>query len=177
VLKQDGNPFSACGQYQDAFDQYANEAGIPAIMMSAFAMQESSCQANAESSGTVGLFQLSPDKCNGVNCYDPTTNIKIAAQFIKTTLASYDNNVVKMMGYYNGWENGIKTSDLDGVPCGQQQNFNYPHQMLNGWMHGIDGNTIGSIKTCDMRKRKRFAYAPRGTLAPRRARKQGGWSF
>lgn len=72
ALKAPGTPFSACDPYVDEFTSVAQSKGLPAIMMASFAMQESGCNPNATGEGgEVGMFQLSPDKCKGVdNCFD-----------------------------------------------------------------------------------------------------------
>jgi hypothetical protein len=86
VLNRPGNPYDACRQHLDAFYKAANQYNVPAILLAAIAMQESSCNANTiGANGEQGLMQITPDKCPGGyasdGCREPYTNIDIGARF------------------------------------------------------------------------------------------------
>ena len=40
AINQPGSPFQACAEYVPIFDKYANQYGLPPIMMASFALQE-----------------------------------------------------------------------------------------------------------------------------------------
>lgn len=67
------NIFKLCAAYVPIFEKYGDLYEIPPIMMAAFAMQESTCNAAAVGQGgEQGLMQISKEKCGGVSdCKDP----------------------------------------------------------------------------------------------------------
>ncbi|KAJ3829955.1 glycoside hydrolase family 23 protein [Lentinula raphanica] len=146
ALQEANTPFSACSQYTDIFYEYGQQFGIPPIMIASFAMQESSCDASTVGGGgEQGLMQLTPDKCtdapNG-NCLDVDYNIKTGAQYFKTLLDSYNGDVLLSIGSYNGWYKGMTYDDATAAAstscCRCQNNLDYLHQYLNGWIQNVN---------------------------------------
>jgi hypothetical protein len=145
-------PYTNCGPYIDAFEQAAGAHNVPAILLAAIAMQESSCNPGATGgNGEVGLMQITPDKCpqghDGGDCRDPGTNIDIGARFLRDTLDGVNGNLPEAVGTYNGWHRGMTYYDAtrarqDGN-CLAQNNLDYLHQTFNGWMQGVDPRNNG----------------------------------
>lgn len=137
--------FHACSKYKTAFDSAADQTGVPAVLLMAFAMQESSCNPSVTGgNGEMGMMQLTPDKCHGQNCYNANTNIAIAARYFAGQLKAMGGNALLALGSYNGWQKGLTfnraTSQQYG--CFAQNNLDYLNQMLNGWVQGKDGHSM-----------------------------------
>jgi len=152
VLSQPGNPYDACRPHLDAFYRSASQYNVPAILLAAIAMQESSCNPNViGGNGEQGLMQITPDKCPGGyasdGCRDPWTNIDIGARYLRTTLDSCGGNLPQAMGQYNGWFVGMKYADATRARsegrCFAQNNLDYLHQTFNGWLQGVDPRAQG----------------------------------
>jgi len=151
ALAMDNNPFGPCQDNGliDIFKKYAASSGVPEIMIASFAMQESSCNPQETGGGgEVGLFQLSSDKCVGVDdCTDPDTNTQLAVNYIQGQLESTNGNVFVMVAEYNGWSLGMTqaqaTAAADGPCCRCQNNLDYIFQWANGWMLAIDAYSEG----------------------------------
>lgn len=98
------SPFKACAPYLSYFNAAAQSQGIPPIFLAAFAMMESSCNPNAVGSGgELGLFQITPDRCQGKStaaCKDPAFNTNIAAQVFAAQLKAVGGNVFTAVGEY-----------------------------------------------------------------------------
>ncbi|EIM82890.1 lysozyme-like protein [Stereum hirsutum FP-91666 SS1] len=143
------SPFNACSDYVDMFYQYAEQNGLPPILLASFAMQESSCNpGTVGGAGEQGLMQLTKDKCYaapGGNCQDPNYNIMTGAKFIADTLQANGGDVLKTIGAYNGWSTDLTlwqaTAAASTSCCRCQNNLDYLHQFLNGWMQGVDAYT------------------------------------
>ena len=115
AANQTSSPFSQCKQYVADFEAAGATYNVSAFLLAAFALQESSCKADAVAdAGTYGLMQLSQvsrafavtslhsavhrsitlvftssqDKCVNVDCLDPKVNIKIGAAFLKQLMDS-----------------------------------------------------------------------------------------
>lgn len=74
ALGMSDNQFGACSKYLDIFNAASTKYNIPVLMLASFAMQESTCNPNASSGGTVGLFQLASANCpEGGDCMDPVS--------------------------------------------------------------------------------------------------------
>ncbi|OCH89780.1 hypothetical protein OBBRIDRAFT_793932 [Obba rivulosa] len=146
ALDDPNTPFKACEPYLDLFQQAGDQYGVPAIMLASISMQESSCRPSAVGGGgEQGLMQITPDKCQaapGGNCQDPTYNIMTGAKFFADTLASNNNNVLQTIGNYNGWPWGMTydsaTAAATSNCCTCQNNLDYIHQTVNGWLQNID---------------------------------------
>lgn len=55
-------------------------------------------------------YQITADKCGDApsgNCADPEYNIKTAANYFASTLASYNGDLLQALGTYNGWYSGM----------------------------------------------------------------------
>lgn len=77
LRKRADQPFSNCVKYFPIFESVASKTIIDGkplnpMILAAFANQESSCTPKEKGEGgEVGMFQLSSDKCKGVDdCYD-----------------------------------------------------------------------------------------------------------
>lgn len=153
--------FSPCLKFRYLFEKYGKSYGIPPIFLAAFAMQESNCRPDAvgDNGGAFGLMQITKDKCgdapNG-NCADPNYNVKMGAKTFDDGLKEANGNVLKALGGYNGWITGLTKSKAlqakDQGCCVCQQNLDYLHQFLNGWILGIDpqSHRLGTIRNLDV---------------------------
>ncbi|GLB37621.1 putative transglycosylase SLT domain [Lyophyllum shimeji] len=139
-------PFLACSKYVHLFEQYGGQFGIPPIMLAAFAMQESSCNPNTVGgAGEQGLMQITKDKCGGApggNCRDPDFNIRTGAKYFADTLKSNGGDLLTSIGSYNGWHKGMTYGQATAAAktscCRCQNNCDYLHQFLNGWLQNIN---------------------------------------
>ncbi|KIY44445.1 glycoside hydrolase family 23 protein [Fistulina hepatica ATCC 64428] len=149
AMKNPLSPFMDCAEYIPLFIKYGAETGIPPIMLASFAMQESSCDAElVGGAGEQGLMQLTEDKCGkapGGNCKDPEYNIATGARYFKQNLDDSDGDVLKSIGAYNGWYDGMTYSSATAAQysgnCYTQQNLDYLHQFLNGWCQNVNSYT------------------------------------
>ncbi|KAL5528681.1 hypothetical protein ACEPAF_7818 [Sanghuangporus sanghuang] len=143
-------PFAACSDFIGLFNQYGQQFNIPPIMLTAFAMQESSCRPDTVGgAGEQGLMQLTWDKCGGApggNCKEPDFNIRTGAKYIADTLAANNGDVLLTIGQYNGWTRGLTydraTAAANTNCCRCQNNCDYLHQFVNGWLQNIDAYTF-----------------------------------
>ncbi|KIL65975.1 glycoside hydrolase family 23 protein [Amanita muscaria Koide BX008] len=146
ALSSPNSAFKACAPYVYLFQKYGNMFNIPPIMLASFAMQESTCNPHAVGgAGEQGLMQISRDKCGGApggNCQDPDYNVHTGAQFFSQTLNDNGGNLLLAIGTYNGWYNGLTFGEATAAAktncCPCQNNLDYLHQFLNGWMQNID---------------------------------------
>lgn len=151
VLSRPGNPYEACRPHIDAFYKSAKQYGVPAILIAAIAMQESSCDASTIGHNSEqGLMQITSEKCPGGYvsdaCMEPWTNIDIGTHYLRTTLDTCGGNLPLAIGEYNGWFVGMTEYGVTHVAkdkCFAQQNLDYLHQTLNGWLQGIDPRAQG----------------------------------
>jgi hypothetical protein len=142
AVKQPGSPFKACQNFVGAFEKYAAQHGYPAILLAAFAMQESSCNPETVGgNGEQGLMQITKEKCKGApggNCRDPDFNIRTGAAYFANNLKEDGGNILLSIGRYNGWHKGMTHSDAVRAAkqghCFAQNNLDYLQQFLNGWM-------------------------------------------
>ncbi|GAA5901259.1 hypothetical protein JCM5296_005306 [Sporobolomyces johnsonii] len=144
-----------CEPFIPLFEQIGIETGLPAILLAAFALQESTCNPNTlgDNGGAFGLMQITEDKCGGGNakeCSEPEYNVRTAANYFKQELANQDGAFLKALGAYNGWYSGLSyesaTAAASGDCCQCQQNLDYLFQMTNGWLLGKTGYEMGSWK-------------------------------
>lgn len=137
--------FGSCSKYKSAFDNAASQTGVPAVLLMAFAMQESSCNPSAKGgNGEIGMMQLTPDKCTNANCWDATTNIEKGAEYFKSQLDAFGGNALQAIGAYNGWQKGLTYDKATNQQygCHSQNNLDYLNQMLNGWSQGKNGASM-----------------------------------
>jgi len=136
------SPFTQCKQYVAVFEAAGAMYNLSAFLLAAFALQESSCKADAVAdAGTYGLMQLSRDKCVNVDCLDPKVNIKIGAALLRQLIDGNPNNFFAAIGGWNGWYPGMTYNDVmahRSSCCYCQQNLDYLHQILNGWLQNRD---------------------------------------
>lgn len=146
AIQEPNSPFKACSSFVDLFEQYAKENGVPSILIASIAMQESTCNADTQGgAGEQGLMQLTQDKCGAApngNCKDPAYNIRTGAHYFANTLKNNNGNVLLTLGNYNGWPEGMTygqaVAAADGPCCRCQNNLDYIHQNVNGWMQNIN---------------------------------------
>ncbi|KAL8293122.1 hypothetical protein RQP46_000816 [Phenoliferia psychrophenolica] len=144
-----------CKPFVSLFEKHANANNIPPILLASFALQESTCNPHVlgDGGGAFGLMQITKDKCGGQGaaaCASPDYNIKTAAAYFASQLSSSGGEFLVALGAYNGWYSGMSFSDAtamaDSGCCECQQNLDYLYQMLNGWLLGKTGYTLGSVK-------------------------------
>lgn len=84
---------------------------VPPIMLASFALQESSCKPKTiGGAGEQGLMQITKEKCTGApggDCLNPDFNIKTGAKYFSNTLKSNNGDLLKSIGNYNGWTEGM----------------------------------------------------------------------
>ncbi|KAH7913690.1 glycoside hydrolase family 23 protein [Hygrophoropsis aurantiaca] len=138
--------FTACKDFVWAFEKYGEQYGVPAILLASFAMQESSCNSSTiGGAGEQGLMQITQDKCGGApngNCRDIDFNIHAGAKFFSQTLNDNGGNLLLSIGQYNGWHNGLTYGEATAAAhkgnCHWQNNLDYLHQFLNGWVQDVN---------------------------------------
>ncbi|GAA5844160.1 hypothetical protein JCM11251_002454 [Rhodosporidiobolus azoricus] len=179
ALALDSSVYSNCKPYVSLFEKYADKHGLPPILLAAFAMQESSCKADTlgDAGGAFGLMQITEgqslpnlalvpllippafraDKCGDApdgNCSEAEYNIKIAAAYFAKTLDEQGGNLLLALGTYNGWYHGLTyngaTAAAGSDCCECQNNLDYHQQMLNGWLFGLDGSKLGTIRNLEV---------------------------
>jgi len=142
AANQASSPFNRCKQYVEMFESAGATYNVSAFLLASFALQESGCQADAVAdAGTYGLMQLSREKCVDVDCLDPKVNIKIGAAFLRQLMDSDPHNLFAVIGAWNGWYPGMTYNDViahRSSCCYCQQNLDYLHQFLNGWLQNRD---------------------------------------
>ncbi|KAI0358417.1 lysozyme-like protein [Trametes cingulata] len=149
AVKDPHSPFKACSKYIDTFTRYANEHGIPPILIASIAMQESSCNPETVGgAGEQGLMQITKDKCGGApgnNCRDPDFNIRTGTAYFAQTLKDNGGSLLLTIGGYNGWPKGMTIGSATEAAhkgcCPCQNNIDYLMQMLNGWVLNKDPYT------------------------------------
>ncbi|KAI8993036.1 lysozyme-like domain-containing protein [Trametes punicea] len=149
AVKDANSPFKSCEPYIDLFTQYANQHGIPPILIASIAMQESSCDPNTVGgAGEQGLMQITKDKCGGApngNCKDPDFNIRTGTAFFAQTLDDNGGSLLLTLGNYNGWPKHMTyaqaTAAASSSCCRCQNNLDYLMQTLNGWVLNKDPYT------------------------------------
>ncbi|GAA5986520.1 hypothetical protein JCM10908_003784 [Rhodotorula pacifica] len=155
ALAMDNSVYKACEPYVKLFEKYAEANRVPPILLAAFAMQESSCneETMGDAGGAFGLMQITEDKCGGApggNCRDPDYNIKTGAAYFAKVLADNKQSLLLALGSYNGWYDGLTYTKATAARhtscCECQNNLDYHHAMLNGWMLGLDGSQMGTIR-------------------------------
>ncbi|KAI0743489.1 lysozyme-like protein [Daedaleopsis nitida] len=141
ALKDPNSPFQACKSYISTFKKYADQHGIPPIIIASVAMQESSCDpSTVGGGGEQGLMQITKDKCGGApggNCRDPDFNIKTGTAYFASVLNDNGGSLLKTIGNYNGWSTGMTIASATAAKhsdcCLCQNNLDYLQQMMNGW--------------------------------------------
>ncbi|KDE07913.1 hypothetical protein MVLG_01823 [Microbotryum lychnidis-dioicae p1A1 Lamole] len=154
ALAMPNSVFSACKPYVYLFEKYGSQLGLPPILLASIAMQESSCNAGTmgDHGGAWGLMQITSDKCGNApngNCADPDYNVGTGARYLKGLLDQQNGDVLVSLGMYNGWYRGLTYYGATKIrdSCFQcQNNGDYHQQLLNGWMQGIDGSQLGTIR-------------------------------
>lgn len=152
------NIWAPCKPYVSLFEKYGAAYNLPPILLAAFALQESTCQADTlgDNGGAFGLMQITQDKCGGQGasgCAEPDYNIKTAAKYFADTLSENGGDFLTALGAYNGWYVGLTyaaaTAAASGDCCECQNNLDYLFQMVNGWMIGDTGYNLGSVGNLD----------------------------
>ncbi|KAH9945736.1 lysozyme-like protein [Amylocystis lapponica] len=147
AIQEAGSPFKACRAFLPLFEQYAEQYGVPSILVAAIAMQESSCNpATVGGAGEQGLMQLTWDKCGdapGGNCRDPDFNVRTGVEYFSTTLKNNGGSLLLTIGNYNGWPAGMTyvrtaTAAAQTPCCRCQNNLDYLQQTLNGWLQNVN---------------------------------------
>ncbi|KAK0485772.1 glycoside hydrolase family 23 protein [Armillaria novae-zelandiae] len=165
AIKKPESPFKPCEPFLPIFQKCAQMYGVPAILVASFALQEvcrAVCAAKrygcsliidslrairlpTGGAGEVGLMQLTQDKCHDApngDCYDPEFNILAGCKYFSKQLAANNGDVLLTCGNYNGWFKGMTYADAtaaaNGPCCRCQNNLDYLHQLLNGWLQNVN---------------------------------------
>ncbi|HVA34510.1 MAG TPA: lytic transglycosylase domain-containing protein [Candidatus Baltobacteraceae bacterium] len=108
------NPSEIHGLVADA----SQSDGVPEGLLHAVLMSESAGDPSAISSaGAQGLMQLMPGtaaSCGIANPFDPTENVQCGAQYLRSMLARYHNNVTLAVAAYNAGPGAVDR--YHGVP-------------------------------------------------------------
>lgn len=179
AVKMPNSPYTRCQQWFPYFYKYGEMFDVPPIIIAAFANQESGCNAETIGGGDEqGLMQITPDKCGGApggNCRDPDFNIRTAVAYFAGVLKENKGKLIHTIGGYNGWFVGMTVQAATAAattPCCRcQQNLDYIHQMLNGWILGIDAYvadlaTYNNLNVCNQPPPASSAPAPSPSPAP-----------
>ncbi|GAA5866437.1 hypothetical protein JCM3774_004683 [Rhodotorula dairenensis] len=159
ALAMDWSVYTACMPFVSLFEKHAEANGVPPILLAAFAMQESSCRPDTmgDAGGAYGLMQITEDKCGsapGGDCRDPSYNVKTGAAYFAQVLKEHDENLLLALGAYNGWYDGLTFAKATAARttscCECQNNLDYHHAMLNGWLQGLDGSQMGTIRNLEV---------------------------
>ncbi|GAA5968077.1 hypothetical protein JCM8115_000022 [Rhodotorula mucilaginosa] len=155
ALAMPNSVYEACKPYVGLFEKHAAANGMPPILLAAIAMQESSCKAETmgDAGGAYGLMQITEDKCGGApggDCRDPDYNIKTGAAYLAQVLKEHNESLLLALGSYNGWYDGLTYAKATAARvtscCECQNNLDYHQAMLNGWLQGLDGSQMGTIR-------------------------------
>jgi len=152
--------FAPCSDLVIAiFEKYGKQHNIPSILLASFAMQESTCNPNVVGgAGEQGLMQITPEKCHGApngNCKDIDFNIKTGAAYFASLLEGNCGDILLTIGQYNGWKLGMTHGDATRAAptcCRCQNNLDYVHQFVNGWLQGVDAYKKGLGKYHNLNK-------------------------
>lgn len=142
AIKEPGSPFKACSGSVGLFYKYGAQYKLPPILLASISLQESSCNpGTVGGAGEQGLMQITKDKCGGApggDCKNPDFNVGAGTKFLANTLATNGGNLLKAIGIYNGWEEGMTVGQATAAAhtscCRCQNNLDYLHQVLNGWI-------------------------------------------
>ncbi|KDE08011.1 hypothetical protein MVLG_01713 [Microbotryum lychnidis-dioicae p1A1 Lamole] len=150
------NPIWApCAKFTELFEKVAEKTNLPPILLMALALQESTCMEDTigDSGGAFGLMQITESKCGGRNakdCSAPEYNVLTGAQYLRDEIDRQNGAFLVALGQYNGWYPGlsynIAVAPAKEGHCEWQQNLDYFEQVLNGWLLGRTGYTMGSMK-------------------------------
>ncbi|SCZ97652.1 BZ3500_MvSof-1268-A1-R1_Chr4-3g07337 [Microbotryum saponariae] len=150
------NPIWApCAKFTELFEKVAEKTNLPPILLMALALQESTCMEDTigDSGGAFGLMQITETKCGGRNakdCSAPEYNVLTGAQYLRDEIDRQNGAFLVALGQYNGWYPGlsynIAIAPAKEGHCEWQQNLDYFEQVLNGWLLGRTGYTMGSMK-------------------------------
>lgn len=100
-------------------------------------------------------------------------------------MKSLDNNAYKLVGYYNGWFDGMSYKDAtkaaDSKCCQCQNNLDYNMQFWNGWTQNIDAYNTKLGKYFNLDKCPNNGANGKRDFVPRTLRLKnpapGGWRF
>ncbi|KAG8213725.1 glycoside hydrolase family 23 protein [Butyriboletus roseoflavus] len=132
VAYNPGSAFSACKRFVPLFEKYGQQYSVPAVMLASFAMQESSCIPTTVGGAVATAKTL----------FLQDFNIHQGAQFFSQTLDNVNGDLLLAIGHYNGWYKGLTYAEATAAArngnCREQNNLDYLHQFLNGWMQDIN---------------------------------------
>lgn len=139
--------WAGCEAFAWAFNDPECNLGINPAILAAIARQESSCNPNIRGkNGEYGLMQVMPFNCMDESvCMDVWQNIRNGANVFKTYLDQSGGNVLLALGKYNGWKEHLTYNQATQAAregnCWAQNNLDYLHQMLNGFVVGRNAYT------------------------------------
>jgi len=149
AIEDPKSPFKPCAPFVQTFEKYGKQFGVPPIILASFALQESSCNPDTVGgAGEQGLMQITQEKCKGAphgDCRDPDFNIETGARYFSDTLKNNNGDLLKSIGMYNGWHPGMTYGQATAAAktkcCRCQNNLDYLHQFLNGWILNYNAYT------------------------------------
>jgi len=161
ALQSPESPFHSCKPFLPFFEQHAKQNNLPAILLTAFAMQESGCNpATIGGAGEQGIMQITKEKCVGApggNCLDPNFNIGQAAKYFAGSLADDNGNIILTVGRYNGWHRNMTRAEATAAAhtecCRCQNNLDYVMQFFGAWLVNVNAyklkiGSIFNLKVC-----------------------------
>jgi soluble lytic murein transglycosylase-like protein len=99
-------------KYDDLINTIAQEVGISAHLLHAVIQVESAYNPNATSpKGAMGLMQLIPataERFGAYRVYDPESNVRGGARFLKYLLLQFNHNLQLALAAYNAGEGAVK---------------------------------------------------------------------
>ena len=115
----------AKGDYSDIINAMATKYGVPANLIKAVIMAESSGDPNAKSGvGAQGLMQLMPATAKGLgvkDSFDPAQNIEGGAKYLGMLLKRYDGDSSKTLAAYNWGMGNVERKGMDSLPTETQK--------------------------------------------------------
>jgi D-alanyl-D-alanine carboxypeptidase len=110
-------------RYIPVIVEVGHEVGVDPATLAALMEVESSGEEAISPAGALGLMQVMPDKLNpGDDPFDPSTNIRRAAQLVQRLSASWKGDLTAVAGSYFGAvdNHGFVTEASDGIVTGSQ---------------------------------------------------------
>jgi hypothetical protein len=136
--------------FEDCFKLSARRYDLPFSLLLAVARGESNFNPKAKSNrNCYGLMQIQwpqTAKHLGIDrldaLYDPCTNIRAGAKYLRELMDRYDGNVHLALAAYNYGPNRIrKNSHPDGIPEGARWYSGYIHHHLRQILKGVNATT------------------------------------
>lgn len=133
IYEQIGGHIQSPEEYEQYFQQAAQETGVDIRVLKAIAKAESDFRPNLRSSaGAVGIMQVKPSTAAEVgikNPYDVGQNILSGARYYAKMLRDFGGNIDLALAAYNAGPNAVKK--YGGIPP-YKETQNYVRKIRNG---------------------------------------------